>query len=180
MFVASLVIFGSLNPEFSFRQDFVSKLGAIGEPNAVWWNLIGFGLVGLILAGFGIRYGNILNDKFAGVLLALFGIGFSFTSVPIDLIDSNTQISKVHIVAICLALACWLFGLARISYNSAHKKSVRNRANVAAVVIVISMIGGVLGFWTMPITHRLVFATVFGWTAITSFELRFMSTRNGD
>lgn len=171
LFISSLVIFGKLNSEFDFQQDFVSKLGAIGEPNAIWWNIVGFGLVGSLLAGFGVAYGRTLNDNIAGWLLALFGVGFAFTSVPIDSIDSRTPISKVHIVAICLALAFWLFGLARISYNSANRKSVRNRANIAAVLIVISMMGFVFDFWSMPITHRLVFAVVFGWTAITSIEL---------
>lgn len=171
LFILSLAFFGILNPNFSFVEDFVSKLGAKGEPNALWWNFIGFGLVGLILFGFGIFYGKVLNDKFAGLLLALFGVGFSFTAFPIDLEDSNTAVSKAHIVAICLALAFWLFGLARISYNTLIKKGIRSRADITAILIVVSMIGFTLGLWSMPITHRLVFIVVFGWTAITSIEL---------
>lgn len=171
LFIIALAILGFLNPEFSFVEDFVSKLGAKGEPNAIWWNVIGFGLVGLILFGFGIFYGKVLKDKFAGVLLALFGIGFSFTAFPIDIVDANTPVSKAHIVAICLALAFWLFGLARISYNLLISKGIRNRANITAILIVASMIGFVLELWSMPITHRLVFMVVFGWTMITSVEL---------
>ncbi|MFK7906927.1 MAG: DUF998 domain-containing protein [Chitinophagales bacterium] len=120
VFIASLILFGILNPEFNFVEDFVSKLGAKGEPNAFWWNLIGFGLVGIILFGFGIFYGKFLKDKLAGLLLAFFGIGFSFTALPIDMVDSNTSISKAHIVSICLALAFWLFGLARISHKNSY------------------------------------------------------------
>ena len=177
LFIVSLAFFGLLNPKFSFVEDFVSKLGAKGEPNAIWWNLIGFGLVGLILFGFGICYGKLLKDKFAGLLLSLFGIGFSFTAFPVDMVESNTPISKahtIHIVAICLALAFWLFGLARISYNPSIKKRIRNRANITAILIVTSMIGFTFGLWSMPITHRLVFLVVFGWTAITSVELLIM------
>lgn len=96
------MIFGNLNSGFNFKQDFVSKLGAAGEPYAIWWNLIGFGLVGLILIGFGINYGKVLNDKLAGYLLTLFGVGFTLTSVPIDMINSSTPISKVHIVRLKL------------------------------------------------------------------------------
>jgi len=169
-FIISLAFFGILNPEFNFVEDFVSKLGAKGEPNAIWWNLIGFGLVGLILFGFGIFYGKVLKDKLAGLFLAFFGIGFSFTAFPIDMAESNTPISKVHIVAICLALTFWLFGLARISYNTLIKKRIRNRANITAILIVTSMIGFTFGLWSMPITHRLVFIVVFGWTTITSIE----------
>ena len=177
LFIVSLAFFGILNPNFSFLEDFVSKLGAKGEPNALWWNLIGFGLVGLILFRFGIFYGKVLNDKFAGLLLGLFGVGFSFTAFPIDLEDSNTAVSKAHIVAICLALAFWLFGLARISYNTLIKKDIRSRADITAILIVVSMIGFTLGLWSMPITHRLVFVVVFGWTAITSIELLIRYTK---
>lgn len=171
LFLLFLLFFGNLNSEFNFQQDYISKLGAIGQPNAIWWNLLGFGLVGLILIGFGFYYGKILNDKLAGLLLAMFGVGFAFTASPIDFIESKSPISKAHIVAICLALAFWLFGLARISYNPANKKSVKRRANITAILMVTSMVGFVLEFWSMPIAHRLVFAIVFGWTAITSIDL---------
>ena len=141
VFITSLIFFGILNPEFNFVEDFISKLGAKGEPDALWWNLIGFGLVGIILFGFGIFYGKFLKDKLAGLLLAFFGIGFSFTAIPIDMINSNTQISKAHIVSICLALAFWLFGLARISQNDLNSKRIRLRANITAILIVISIVG---------------------------------------
>jgi len=171
LFTASLLIFGNLNTGFSFLHDFVSKLGAKGEPYALWWNLFGFVWVGLALFGFGIAYGKILGDKLAGLLLSLFGVGFTFTAIPMDMVEADTAVSKAHIVAICLALACWLFGLARISSNHRIAKSTRCRANVTAILIVLSMTGFALGLWPMPLTHRLVFLVVFGWTAITACEL---------
>ncbi|MEO0337984.1 MAG: DUF998 domain-containing protein [Bacteroidota bacterium] len=177
IFMLALVFFGFLNPEFSFVEDFVSKLGAKGEPNAIWWNIIGFGLVGLVLFGFGIFYGKLLKDQFAGLLLASFGVGFSFTAFPMDMMDANADVSKAHVLAICLALASWLFGLARISSNALISKKIRNRANITAFLVVTPMIGFVLGFWSMPITHRLVFIVVFGWTAFTSIELLMMQNK---
>ena len=178
VFITSLIFFGILNPEFNFLEDFISKLGAKGEPDALWWNLIGFGLVGIILFGFGIFYGKFLKDKLAALLLAFFGIGFSFTAIPLDMINSNIKISKAHIVSICLALAFWLFGLARISQNALNKKRIRLRANITAILIVISIVGFTLGFWSMPMTHRLVFILVFGWTTITSFDLLIINKLN--
>jgi len=171
IFFISLIIFGNLNSNFSFVNDFVSKLGAIGEPNARWWNLIGFVLVGITQIGFGVSYGRILKDKLAGIFLALFGVGFVFTSIPIDMVEPDLPASKAHIVAISLALAFWLFGLARISYNHEIEKNIRLQANVAAILIVLPMIGFIMGLWSMPIIHRLVFLVVFGWTAITAIGL---------
>ena len=169
--VTALLIFGYLNNEFSFINDFVSKLGAQGEPNALWFNIVGFVTVGILLFVFGLMYGKLLNDKLLSVLLSFFGLGFSFTAIPIDIQMPNTPISKAHIVAICLGLAFWLFGLSKLGYNAKLERKVRIRANITAVLLVVSMFGFVFGFWSMPVTHRLVFGIVFGWTAITSVEL---------
>ncbi|NRB63272.1 MAG: DUF998 domain-containing protein [Saprospiraceae bacterium] len=169
--ITALLVFGLLNSDFNFWEDFISKLGAKGEPNALWFNLIGFVVVGILLFVFGLLYGKLLNDKLLSILLSLFGLGFAFTAIPIDMEFSRTSVSKGHIVAICLGLVFWLFGLSRLGYNQNLKQKIRKRANLTAIILVLSMIGFVFGLWSMPITHRLVFAIVFGWIAITSIEL---------
>ncbi len=171
IFVVALIVFGSMHPSWSILEGYISELGAQGAPNALGWNLIGFVLVGAFLGAFGLMYGKVLQDKLAGILLALFGLGFALTAIPIEAIDSRSNFSKAHIVAICLALACWLFGLARISSKHSLGKSIRLRANIAAILLVVSMIGAAVSLWSIPITHRLVFGVVFGWTAITSVDL---------
>jgi len=171
--ITSILIFGFLNSDFSLTQDFISKLGARGEPNSQLFNIVGFGIVGILLFLFGFAYGSLLNDKLLAYLIGMFGLGFALTSIPIDIEHSRAVISKVHILSICLGSACWLLGLSRLSYNLNFDKKIRCRANIAAVLLVASMIGFVLGLWSMPITHRLVFGIVFGWTAITSVELYF-------
>ncbi len=167
----ALIIFGFLNNEFSFYHDFISKLGALGAQNALGWNLIGFALVGFLLFGFGLTYGLLLKDKLLAILLSLFGIGFALTSIPMDMQQSTSPVSKAHIVVICLGLAFWLFGLSRMGYNQRLDKKIRNRANMTSILLVTAMVGFVLGLWSMPTTHRLVFGVVFGWTTITSLEL---------
>lgn len=171
--IVTLITFGCLNTDFSFLNDFISKLGAKGEPNALWFNLIGFICVGILLFAFGLTYGNLLNDKLLSILLSLFGLGFAFTAIPIDMQLSRTPVSKAHIVSICLGLAFWLFGLSRLGFNQKLKKQIRTRANYTAFALVLSIIGFVLGLWSMPVTHRLVFGIVFGWTTLTSLELIF-------
>lgn len=169
--LSAILIFGYANSEFSFVNDFISKLGAKGEPNALWFNLVGFVSVGVLLFIFGLTYGKLLNDQLLSILLSLFGLGFAFTAIPIDLQLSDTVVSKAHIIAICLGLACWMFGLSRLGYNPKLERKIRTRANLTAVILVISMVGFVVGLLSMPVTHRLVFGIVFGWTALTSIEL---------
>ncbi|WGK64974.1 DUF998 domain-containing protein [Croceiramulus getboli] len=175
--ITALLTFGLLNSEFSFFDDFISQLGAKDQPNAVWFNWIGFVTVGILLFIFGFSYGCLLKDKLVSILLSLFGLGFGFTAIPMDMQFSDAPFSKAHVVAICLGLAFWLFGLSRLGHNQRLNRKVRNRANWTAVILVLSMIGYVLGIWSMPITHRLVFGIVFVWTAITSIELLLKNLR---
>jgi hypothetical protein len=139
------LIFGFSNSDFSFVNDFISKLAAKGEPNALWFNLFGFSTVEILLFMFGVTYENLLNDKFLSVLLSLFGLGFAFTAKPIDMELSRTPLSRGHIVSICLGLAFWLLGLSRLEYNSQLRKGIKNRANFTAAVLILSIIGSILG-----------------------------------
>ena len=154
----AILVFGLLNQEFNFMNDFISKLGAIGSPNALGFNLIGFVLVGLLLFVFGLGYGQLLKDKLISVLLSLFGLGFAFTAIPVDMVLSEAPVSKAHIVAICMGLAFWLFGLSRLGYNQQLENKIRVRANITAVALTAAIVGSVLKLWSMPVTHRLVLA----------------------
>jgi hypothetical membrane protein len=169
--ILAILIFGVLNSNFSFLNDFISKLGAKGEPNALLFNLFGFVSVGILTSVFGFAYGRLQKDKLLSILLSLFGIGFAFTAVPVDFQVESSGYSKAHIVAICLGLAFWLFGLSRMGYNKKLNKKVRIRANIAAVLLTISIIGAAIELWSMPVTHRFVFGVVFGWILLTSIEL---------
>lgn len=146
-------IIANLTAEFSYLEDFVSELGATDQPFAIWWNLIGFLLVGILLAAFGYNYGRVVDDRLVGICLALFGVGFAATALPIDLADSESALSKAHVVAICIGLAGWMFGSARIVQFKRLEKSVRYSANIAATLVVLPMFGFVAGLWSMPLTH---------------------------
>jgi len=171
LFAVALVVFSSLNREFDPLQDYVSKLGALGQPHALGWNLIGFMSVGVLLTGFGLAYGHFLQDRLVSILLALFGIGFAVMGVPVDLGDEGSGLSKAHIAAICLGLAAYMICLARMAHLPSFGRSIRSKANVAATILLLSIGGQVARLWSKPVTHRLVFAVVFLWVAITSISL---------
>lgn len=177
LFLAAFVVFSLLNPEFAPTGDYVSKLGAKGQPFARWWNLVGFVSVGGLLAAFGWAYGRIVRDRIVGVLFTLFGLGFIVTGVPTDMADPRQPFSKAHTVAICLALAAWLGGLARLAGSASLPKVEKLIANISATLVVLPMLGYLLGLWSMPMTHRLVFCVVFAWVVVASLRL-LRSERN--
>ena len=171
LFITTLIAFALLNPEFNPIWDNISKLGAVGQKNALGWNLIGFVTVGLLFAAFGWGYGTILQDKLTACLLAAFGIGFAATGLPIDFANETTSLSKAHIVAICLGVACWLFALARIGMLNNLEPVIRTAANTAATLFILPVIGEAAALWPSPITHRLVFLVVLSWIVFSSGKL---------
>jgi hypothetical protein len=180
LFGLALTVFATLNPCFHPLDDYVSKLGALGQPYAPWWNVIGFLIVGALPAGFGLRFGRVVDDRLVGGLLAAFGVGFGATGFPVDWAHQQAPVSKAHVVAICLGLAAWLFGLARLAYLPGLGRSVQLSANVAAGLVVLPILAQVAGLVPMPLTHRLVFGVVFGWVAFTSIALLRDRTRPSD
>ena len=168
VFGLTLLVFSFVNPEFHWLNDYVSMLGAKGQPYSMWWNLIGFLSVGILFASFGWAFGLLIQDRWVGLALALFGVGFAAAAVPVDLDQSDSALSKTHIVAICLGMAAWLFGLARMAQLARLGKRVHRAANVAAGLVVLPIVIHMADLISVPVTHRLVFLVVFGWTVLMS------------
>jgi len=178
LFAIALSVFAVLNPDFGALEDYVSKLGARGQPHALWWNLLGFLAVGGLLAAFGHAFGRVLGDRVVGALLVAFGIGFAATALPMDMTEPEVAVSKGHVVAICLGLAAWLIALSRMAHSKSVDGFFRATANVAAILIVLPIMGQGLRLWPMPTTHRLVFLVVFEWVAAMSTRLLAHSGAN--
>ena len=172
LFATSLIVFGLLHPNFNFLTDYISKLGYKGTHLSSWWNLLGFGIPGILFTFFGFSYGRILSDKLAGVLLSIFGIGFALTAIPFNLANEHSEASKAHILAITLGLASWLFGLARLSYNKTLEPSIIKRANIAAGFLGVFMIGSFLELWSQPIAERLAITVVLSWIFVAAIALK--------
>ena len=171
LFFAAIAVFGTLDSDFRVLDDYISELGALGKPYGLWWNLTGFLSVGLLLTVFGFTYGRVINDRLVGILLTLFGLGFAMTAVPVEDGNSTSTLSTAHILAICLGLAAWMIALARLAHLTTTERDVRLAANIAAGLFLIPFAGQVFEWWAMPLTHRLVFAVVFGWFAWTAGRL---------
>ena len=139
VFACSFVLFGSLHPDFDIFNDFISKLGGQGQPNAFCWNVLGFATVGLLLAAFGWLFGLCRNDRTLGACLMVSGFGFSLAAIPADFADGQSPLSKAHFVSVCLSLAGFCFGLARLAASRSNKND-RVTANVVIVLAIIPVV----------------------------------------
>ncbi len=170
VFVCSFVLFGFLHPDFDIFGDFISKLGGKGQPYALWWNVLGFVVVGLLLAVFGWLFGLCRNDRLLGASLMVAGLGFSLAAIPTDLADTQSPLSKAHFVSICLSLAGFCFGLARLtgSRSPRHERIMANGVIALAIVPIVCVSGGVSA---EPMAHRIILSVVFTWVVLISYRL---------
>jgi hypothetical membrane protein len=171
LFSAAFIVCSFLTPGFDPASDYISELGAQGQPFAVWWNAIGFLTVGCILSAFGFTLGRIVDNVGIGRCLTFSGIGFALAAMPTDLLNADASLSKAHFVSICCSLAGWCFAMARFGRLSSDEKGIQRSAGVASVLVVIPLVVCGTGLITMPTTHRFVLGIVFGWIAVTSLCL---------
>ena len=91
------------------------------------------------------------------------------------MVDSNAPISKAHIIS-NLPCSCILVIWTFENFLQYCKQKNSSKSSEYSCNFNCNFYDWVCkGIWTMPITHRLVFAVVFGWTAITSIDLLIIS-----
>lgn len=170
-FGTALVLFAALDPAYSHATKAVSELGAVGAPNQLAWNLIGFLGVGLALATFGRGLGKAIEDRWTGGLAALFGLAFAATAIPADMNDLGGPGSVAHIVASQAVLLFWAAALIRLLLVRRAGAALRWIAAAALALAVGAIV--VRGLELLPpgLSQRLSFAVVFGWVAATSLVL---------
>ncbi|MEM8781656.1 MAG: DUF998 domain-containing protein [Planctomycetota bacterium] len=170
LFVVLFVVFLALNPGFDALEDFISKLGSKGQPYALYWNLSGFVAVGLLLAIFGWLYGRCRNDRLLGACLVIAACGFALAGIPTDFSDPESPLSAAHFVSVCLSLAGFCFGLARLtgSKSTDFDRAAAYGVIGLTVVAIACVSGGVLA---EPVAHRIVLAAIFTWVALNAIRL---------
>lgn len=88
-FFGCLFIFAAAYPGYSHLTKAVSELGAFGAPHAGLWNLLGFGLTGLLIVLFGSGLQHLLARRgvssSGGWEVVAIGASFAATAIPADM-----------------------------------------------------------------------------------------------
>ena len=177
LFVISYLILAVLNPEFDWLRDHISKLGAENQPFAMIWNITGFATVGICLGIFGWTFGSVMNDRLLGTCLAVAGVGFAMAAIPTDFDNTQSPLSKAHYVSLCLSLAGWCLGLARLMNTSPQNSNHHRYASYAVGMALLPIAGTSTQLSGEPLAQRIVLAIVFTWIVLTSLQLLTSSFR---
>lgn len=110
-----LFSFGAAYPGYSQLTKAVSELGAFGAPHALLWNLLGFGLTGLLILLFGTGLQRLLTRQgvksTGGWAVIALGLFFAATAVPADFERRlESPWTQAHALFVLLGPVAFLWG----------------------------------------------------------------------
>ena len=157
------VVFGMRSPDFGHLRHPVALLGAIGEPGAPAFNLVGFVLPGLLLAWLAWRWRGAASSagwrvRLGLQLLLLSALGLVAQGLlPLDPTDLDATASRLH----ALAWSAWWIAFAAGGLLAGV--GVGGRAGLVLVLAVVLLAVGGTSLLPAPLAQRLAFAGWFGW-----------------
>ena len=167
VFMAAAIGFGIVSPDFGHARHPLALLGALGEPHALAFNLLGFVLPGALLAwlawslrgahaepGWRVRIGL--------QLVLLSALCFAAQGLrPLDPTDLLAPASRLHVVAWMLWWIAFVPGALLLARASGRAALV-----IALLVLLFALGGGDL--LPAPIAQRMAFLLWFGWWLLAS------------
>lgn len=184
VFAAALLVLAALTPGYGHAHDPVSFLGMRGAPLAPWWNVFGFGVPGLLVAGFALSLQARVRASGAGAfarigtwLLLISGLAFAGSGVfAFDPQAPAGTSTKLHVAMLTFALLGFLpatvmlaFGLGRLRgwWPLASIGVLLGAACLASVLQRMTDVLPVLGS-SPGYAQRVTLATYFAWLALAS------------
>jgi hypothetical membrane protein len=188
VFWAASFVLGALRPSYSHSLNTISELGARGTPNAIWWNVVGFIVPGLLLALAGgviaqsIGRGQSKLRSLAGLLLVLSGLAIAGQGVlPADMTngvaDITSQYTRGHFISSLVAAATWSIGVLLLTGLMKRSPDWRSLRVVSIVLVLLALVAAFALRGTLPdgLAQRLGNAIFFAWFVLTSLKLMQLS-----
>ncbi len=195
LFTVVWVFLGSIQPGYDHLAQAISELGAVGAPNAIIMNAVGFVPSGLLIVAFalglhrGIRGEK--RSKMGPALLALVGAGIAGAGIfSVNMADFQSFTSIMHILAFSLVFFAggWL---APLVLARRLKEDVRWQGYRRYSLVTGALLFGLLGFPLLGLTvlpvllqiaglwQRLFLGVLFLWIVVMADRLFRLSLRPG-
>ena len=173
LFWITYFIMSTIRPDYFHKYKAVSELGSIGAPNAIVWNIVGFGFVGALISLFSIGLHQSIEGKKAFYLLFLSGMFWLLAGIFPGNFDDKTSLAMIlHIIG---SLGSGLFFvIAVFSYISSMRASLYWRSSVIPSVFigVTFILSGFLRSGAAPaLGQKIGFAIFFVWVFFMAYKL---------
>jgi hypothetical membrane protein len=175
-------VFAALRPSYSHSTNGISELGALGTPQALLWNVVGFMGPGVLLAITGKAIADSIGTssgsaRVAGWLLVAFGLTAAGQGLfPASMTGGTVLVTwhtRTHLIVSLISGVTWI--AATLLFIAPMRRDSGWRGwhfvNAAAVLLVIANALIASRFVPYGLAQRLGDAIVFGWFAGASLKL---------
>lgn len=193
VFIAALLALGAVTPGYEHAHEAVSELGAIGAPCASWWNALGFGLPGVLIACFAAALFAPLQREGVGAsarigvwLLLISGLAFAGNGVfAYDLQQPYAQTSKLHVAMLTITLLAFVPATLLLALSLRGRGGWRALVGVGPLIALVALLSVIQRMWDfVPLlqgnpgyAQRVTLAMYFMWLALAAFTaLRLAAT----
>jgi len=178
---------GLLRPDYEPFRDAISELGERGAPNALLWNVGGFGVVALLYAGYAIAIRGSFGSGWLfrlTALQAIFIAGGAFFNCdagcpPVP--QSGTMLGHIISGLSYLAVTCVLPLIAWRTFRRREELASYARPSllVGLVLVALFLVGPALGQDRVGIWQRVTLAIVYAWQIPVALRLRALRAAAG-
>lgn len=178
LFWSTYFIMAGLRPEYSFYTKAISELGSVDAPHKWTWNILGYGVPGLLISIYG--YGLFQSVSKSGSKLPLIGVmlsGFFMALSGIFPGDFENRQSVTMLMHTIGSFGSYLFFLvSAFTYPQQMKKSSYWQT-VTKLLLAFTWLTILFGVWpflfpaTPAVGQRFVFLFYFLWIFYTAIKL---------
>lgn len=172
-FLVALLAFAALRPDYSHFTKAVSELGAVNAPNALAWNILGFGAVGTLVVVFAWGLGTHGGSRWVALMVAISGLGFAAAGLfPADMNDMNADTTRLHILASLVSFGAFAASVPAVGWML--WKTGRGRFALCATAFGVAAVVSVLLRETdMPpgLVQRINFMAYLIWIALAALAV---------
>ena len=173
-FLAALLTFGAIRADYSHATKAVSELGSVGAPNAIAWNIFGFGAVGILVMIFAWGLGRQSGSMLAALTVGASGLGFAAASIPADLSDFDSMLTRLHIFASLVSFASFAAAVIVVGLVLHRRMGLRGLALLTTAWGIAAILSVLLRETNIPpgIAQRINFMAYLIWVAMVAAGTR--------
>ncbi|HMD80628.1 MAG TPA: DUF998 domain-containing protein [Anaerolineales bacterium] len=176
-FVAMLILFSALTPGYSHLTQAVSELGMSNAPYAFLWNLLGFGLVGVLILVFAwslyLEFNAIRGGLFISALTGISGLGYMGLGIfPASIGFQPSTATTLHTIMVLISFFTFIVAAFAFGVSLRNDPAWKRWAIFSAVM-------GAIGFLSFAIprsvplgvSQRIGLGANFVWLLIMGYVL---------
>lgn len=176
-FAAMLILFSALTPGYNHLTQGVSELGMSNAPQALLWNLLGFGLVGVLILVFALslylEFNATRSGMFISALTGISGLGYVGLGIfPAAIGFQPSTSTTLHTIMVMLSFFSFIAAALVFAFSLRHDSFWKHWAIFSVVMGAIGLLSfAIPRSIPLGVSQRIGLGANFLWLLIMGYAL---------